>query len=694
MNLTSRRSDGAQFYHTGRSREPDYDPRTFRRKPPAHEHRRVIAWDMEGISLSGQRAPQHPVLFGCSAETDRPLVGQRLSTQSMLEYIVEIGEKFPHALHVGYAFKYDANMLVYGLTERQIIRLWKNGYVSFRFDDSFEWGIKWIPGKMFTVTKRWGKKRNSRAKTSVTIYDYSSFFGQAFIPTAEQILGTDMSSDDRDVVAHGKAARGNQTWDDMPEIRHYWEREIVLIQRVFEKFRTVMYQAGFGLKEWYGPGALANYINSTRKLRPQMAAAQITSGAMPREVHEASKVAFSGGRFELFQAGRIRGPIYAVDINSAYPYALTKVPSLNPEHGQWRHVSAPSQIERFGFYRIKFRAPDAAPVEYRAMPLFWRDNRGLISYPQMVHGWYASPEAALAQRLRGAEILEGWYWDAAIEDRPWEFLQEMYDTRMRLGKKNLLSMPFKLGPNSLYGKYAQTVGWDQKKMLPPKSHALPIAGWVTSYTRAMLYAAMMRAPGKIIAVETDSIYTTVDPSSLGITLGDGLGEWGVETYDEMMYVQSGMYHYKQGGEWKGTRSRGMNRGEYPADKAEDYLASLIGGEEWHPMKLTTKPRFIGAGAAIVSNEPMKKAMTSWREQKKEMTLGDTGKRIHVGTACVQCKAGHSPNDAPHFLSIRSRSDGQTLSFPRRLPWEGTAHPQEVADIRARLVLEGELIERD
>lgn len=615
----------------------------------------------------------------------------------MLEYIIDVGQRYPGALHVGYAFKYDANMLIYGLSERQIIKLWKSGHVSFRFDDVHTWSIRWVPGKMFSLSRRpCGTKRNSGARVSVTIYDFSSFFGAKFIDAAEKILGESLSVDDRDVIAHGKEARGHNTWDDMPEIRHYWEREIVLIQRVFERFRDVMVKAGFALKEWYGPGALANYINSTHNIRPHMAAAQITSGVMPHEVHEASKRAFSGGRFELFQTGRIRGPVYAADIGSAYPYALTKVPSLDPAEGEWVHVSQPRSVARFGVYRVRFRAPRAAPIEYRPMPLFWRDNRGMISYPQMGHGWYWSPEAAIAQRLTGVELVEGWEWKSNESIFPWAFLQDMYDTRMRLGKKNLLSMPFKLGPNSLYGKYAQTVGWDQKKKLPPKSHALPVAGWVTSYCRAMLLGAILKNPSAVIAVETDAIYTTDDPRNWGtLRLGTELGAWDVDMYDEMIYVQSGMYHYKQDGKWQGTRSRGMNRGEYPIQKAMNYVSGLPSGPDvkWEPMKLTTKPRFIGAGAAIASSESLKEIMTSWRAQPKEFALGDTGKRIHIPAACSECAAGISPWEKPHRLAIKSRSDGETLSFPRALPWEGTKHPTEVQEIRDAVMLERELITR-
>lgn len=683
------------FYNTGESSRPDYDRKTFRRKTPPPEERPVVAWDMEGISHDGQHRPQSPVLFGCSRETHKPLVDKRLGTREMLEYIIAIGRRYPHAIHVGYGFKYDANMLIYGLSERKIIQLYQSGKTSVRFDDSYQWTITWVPGKMFTVSKRpVGASRNSRAKVSVRIYDYSSFFHVKFLDACEQILGSKLTAEDREVIRRGKEARGDTTWDDLPEIRYYWEREIALMQRVFETFRDVMCRAGFPLKEWYGPGALANFINATHKIRPHLAGVQTTSGRLPDEVHEASKRAFSGGHIELFQAGRIRGPIYAADIGSAYPYALTKVPSLHEDEGQWVRVTQPGTIARFGVYRITFRAPRAAPIEYRPMPFFWRDPRGLISYPQMTHGWYWSPEAALAMKIPGARVEEGWVWNSNESVFPWEFLHDMYDTRMRLGKKNLLSMPFKLGPNSMYGKYAQTVGWDQKKKLPPKSHALPVAGWATSYCRAMVYGAMMNDPASIIAVETDAIYTTSDPHDWDLRIGSELGAWDIGVYDEMIYMQSGMYHYKEGGEWKGTRSRGMSRSEYPQRLAAEYVQSLGSGPDvqWGAMQVTTKPRFIGAGAALGSSAPLKATMTSWRSIPKEMALGDTGKRVHLPRACSECAAGISPWEKPHRLAIKSRSDGRTLSSARRLPWE-QEQTDEVTQIRRNHEIEGELITR-
>lgn len=681
-------------YHNGSTKNPERDS-SGRRKAPPIEERRVIAWDMEGMNLSGEGKPQHPVLFGCSAELDKPLVGKRLSSQMMFDYIIAVGKRFPHAIHVGYGFRYDANMMIQDFTEKDIVRLYKEGTIKYHTPDGAVWRLRWIPGKTLTVTRRHGKARD--AKTTVTINDYSSFFAQKFLDAAEKILGDEMTAEEREAVEHGKAERGNNLWDDLPEVLYYWRAEIFLMEKVFSKFRDVMCRAGFALRDWYGPGALANYIIQVNGMRPKMAGAQTTSKAMPDEVHQASKHAFFGGRFELFQAGRSVGPIYAVDIGSAYPHALRMVPDLSPEAGSWIHISSPTRIERFGFYRIRYRSPRPSIAETRPMPLPWRDKRGLITFPASVLGWYASPEARMLLGTAGAEILEGWYWQShGAPEFPWKFLEDMYATRKRLGKKNLMSMPFKLGPNSIYGKLAQTVGYNKEKNLPPRSHALPIAAWVTSMCRAMLFSAMRRNPDKIIAVETDSIITTAHPDTLGIKIGDELGEWEVTEYDEIVYVQSGMYHVKRDGSWLATKSRGLQASEYTIETAETYLRACLPDEDlegysWPPLKLTTKPRFIGAGAARASAAQFKSMHCVWKEQTREIGIGTTGKRRHIPAMCDACKAGLSPWDSPHKLIVLSRSDGATISAQRRLPWE-QEHPTEVQEIRQQIELQTDQIE--
>jgi len=684
-------------YHTGRSKVP---------KLPIAE-RQVIAWDTEGMSLSGQDRPQHAVIFGSSA--GEPIVGENLSTFEMLHHILRIDRQNPGALHVGFGWRYDSNMIVKGLEPSELRALHTHNRVTI-YTDEWIWTLHMYPGKWFQVTRRRRQYAGKHSvyqiadNQSVKIYDYSSFFQRPFVDVASELLRKDLSVEDANVLAEGKAKRGTNEWIDLPEVLFYWSREIQLIRRTFEVFRAVMVQAGFTLKDWYGPGALANYILAKQGMHKHMVGAQVTTGLMPLPVHEASKRAFAGGRFEMFKAGRTKGPIHVYDINSAYPFALTMVPSLAANNGFWQYQDAATiaknGVGRFGIYHIR-HALSTSTVEYRPMPFFHRDHRGLISFPGTVDGWYMSPEARMAENHTGIEIIEGWVWISTLDkmgepELPWTFLHDMYDTRMRLGKKNLLSLPFKLGPNSLYGKLAQTVGWNKKELKPPKSHALPIAAWVTSYCRAMLWGAIMRAPEKVIAVETDSVVTLAGPEEMGLKLGSALGEWGHETYDEIIYIQSGMYHARRDSNWLISKSRGLDRADVPIARVLSWLEGCAPGADWKPLRITTQPRFIGLAYSIhtaTADKPLEASLGVWRPQKREIKLGETGKRRHLAKYCPACLAGTSLAVDSHPLSIGvSRQFFGTLqsSQPRRLPWEHK-HTKEVQEIRANSIAEKDLV---
>lgn len=657
------------------------------------EKRRIIAWDGEGMKLSGPDKPQHYVMFGCSAEPEFVLIGRNLGTMELLEYIASVGERYPNAVHVGYGFRYDAYMIVKGLPNKYLRTLKERGEVAFTLNN-VRWRIHVIPGKSFRVTKRWATGKTNKGKrsgdgyVSVKIDDMASFFACPFLDACEDILKDVLTDEDREVIKHGKAARKDNQWEDLPDVRRYWTAEIRLMEQMANRFRDVMFRAGIRLKEWYGPGAIASYLITTRKLRDHLQNTPVI-----REVHNASKIAYAGGRFELFKVGRIQGPVYGYDINSAYPAALSKAPSLGLNHGEWVWVSNPTEIEEFGVYRITYRhMGKPRPIEFAAMPLFHRDMRGTISFPQVANGWYWSPEARcvaeIGKRYPGSvTVHEGWVW-RHDGTRPFAFLEDMFQERIRLGKKNVVSMPYKLGPNSMYGKLAQRVGWDEKNKLPPKSHCLPLAGWITSSCRAALYRVMVQMPmHKLIAVETDGIYTTVPPERLRMDFGDQLGQWDTDVYDEMLYLQNGVYHSRTGRTWHAPKARGLDVASVSLEAVSRYFRECQPGQ-FPTLTVQTRERFIGLSMAYMRGRgiDVKAHLGKWESGERVMEPGGKGKRAHVPNACTECNMGVSAWESPHRLAIRTRSMGE-MSLPHPLPWENDVVPDELA--RARELDEAE-----
>lgn len=671
------------------------------------EKRRIIAWDGEGMKLSGNDAPQHYVMFGCSAEPSFALVGRNLGTMQILEYIIAVGERYPNAVHVGYGFRYDANMIIKGLPDKHLRVLKHKGEVNFKLGH-IRWRIHVIPGKSFRVTKRWasGKankgKRSGDGYVSVKIDDMASFFARPFLDACESILGDVLSEEDREVIAHGKAARKDNLWEDLTEVQRYWNAEIRLMQQTAERFRDVMYAAGIKLTEWYGPGAIATFLIKKHGLRNHLQNTPVI-----KEVHNASKIAYAGGRFELFQVGRISRPCFGLDINSAYPAALSQAPSLGLDHGEWVHVQNPTVIEEFGVYRITYaHRGSPKPIEFAPMPLFYRDYKGSMSFPQYVNGWYWSPEARavhnIQQVMPGAvTIHEGWVW-RNDGTKPFQFLSEMFEERQRIGKKNALSMPYKLGPNSMYGKLAQRVGWDEKHRLPPRSHCLPLAGWITSSCRAALYNVMLQIPRhQLIAVETDGIYTTKDPSTLKINTGDGLGQWDVEEFDEMLYLQNGVYHKRQGNDWQAPKARGLDIASVSREVVSEYFRSCNPGD-FPTLTVQMRERFIGLNAAYVRAQAKRNSalgigvqefLGRWEAGEREMQPGGKGKRAHLPKVCTECNMGMSAWDTAHPLAIRSRSVGE-MSTPHHLPWEDEPVPEDMEMFRELDLVEEDMITSD
>lgn len=194
---------------------------------------------------------------------------------------------------------------------------------------------------------------------------------------------------------------------------------------------------------------------------------------------------------------------------------------------------------------------------------------------------------------------------------------------------------------------AQRLGWQEDKPLP-RFHQLEWAGWVTSYTRMMLYAAMLQAGSDLIGVETDAVFSL---RPLDLDCGSGLGQWEVTEHAWMTYLQSGTY-------WSdhGAKYRGFDRDSLTHDEAmqwlqrADFAVPLIG----------TTSRFVGAGRGLGS--PLHRC---WITESRDLLPGRSGKRMHLAELCRACADGVSPTVTMHPMHCVSKG-GQ--SFPHHLPW--------------------------
>jgi hypothetical protein len=305
------------------------------------------------------------------------------------------------------------------------------------------------------------------------------------------------------------------------------------------------------------------------------------------------RYAWYGGRFEISATGRLQGPIYAYDLNSAYPHAMLSLPC--PLHTRWRKVS--SRPPRSSLYLASVQFDHLAGNLWCGLPV--RAPDGSLSFPRQGRGVYWSHEIETAEHYLGATILPipfnpdyetaqpATFFDRGndvetaptffvAEKRcncgPLELIEPVFAQRLLLAKAE--GYPLKLGLNSISGKFGQRTG--------AAMHRNPLAfSFVTSYVRAALAKLCGQFPHKIIMLAADSIHST---EPLPLAFGNDLGQWKREKMEDLFVVMPG-FHWSSN-KLAELKSRGMSatvvRQQVPAlEKAwREFIAKCQMEEEY------------------------------------------------------------------------------------------------------------------
>lgn len=641
---TGHRKDGARAYNYREFISVDGEG-TAVNEPVRHHIGNappIFQYPGEKRMFSEYTPEPQPYVLLANSKGERIVNREGLSTRDCLEFLLETKQRHPDSILVGFGLNYDINQILKDLSEHKRERLRDKN--RCRFGRYF---IKWMPRKTFYCKDR-------RTGRSVMLYDTIGYFQSTFLLVCQKYLPKDKRLQ---LIEAGKSARQAFTWEELETfIIPYNNAEMDMHVSIMNLLRDDLHAIGIDTNEWYGPGAIANKFFKNWDIP--------IDRKVPEEVLDASQFAYFGGRFEHFRMGRFPATVYEYDIHSAYPAAATLLPNL--QRGYWSFVSS-FQPGSFGVWHIDFRAPDGDWTESnRPGPLPCRARDGRISYPTEVTGWYWTPEAALVSDY----VIEGWVFvEDDASDRPFERLKELYDQR-RIYKSegNPAERAIKLVLNSVYGKLAQTVGFKDDE--PPRWHQLEYAGFITSYTRSMIYNAIQLAPDCIISAETDAVFSTVP---LDLPLTDELGDWEEEIFDEITYLQSGFYYAMQDDEVK-CRFRGMDRDRntnQPVGLPYEEVIAQLGQYKKTLRAITT--RFVGMGMAL---SMPKSVWRSWETKPHAIKLYQqtmAQKRCHHTDLCEQCEANVPMSEALHNLVIGGES-GE--SHARPLPWRKPEGPQE------------------
>lgn len=316
------------------------------------------------------------------------------------------------------------------------------------------------------------------------------------------------------------------------KVRKYCIQDCIFTKQLAEHWIKVFHDAfEFYPQRFISSGYLAEKVLVNNKIQIPFFA------DIPSEINEFAWNSYFGGRFEILKRGFI-GIAHLYDINSAYPFALAKIPDLTK--GKWIRSKTIVNDAQLGFFKILANIP-----ECKYVPPFPFSTNDKIFFPSGKFITYCTlDELQVCNEPKFYKILESYqYVDKSPDYIYKDFIESIYDKRQEYKvQKNPLQLPLKVILNSIYGKTAQRVGYRIGNMFSPV-----IASQITGKARAMMYDFVMKnnIERNVVSFATDSIITT---KKLDIN-SDHLGGFKYENSGDDVYVlQNGIYRFN--GKWK------------------------------------------------------------------------------------------------------------------------------------------------
>lgn len=546
-------------------------------KPVARSPRKPLrTWLVRPfLALDGEaRQDRYVLLAGARADGwyDYVQSGAGLDTETCLEFLLDLTPPLRTKSHctpswkpilVWFAMDYDVNMMLKDVPFRgknSIEQLYQDGEINWR-----GYRIRYIRRKIFRVAR--GNRRHSS-------YDIWGFFQSSFERSLEK-WGIESSS----VIQEGKASRaGFASWT-LTRIREYNKEELIQLATLAGKLRDAVAPLDIPVQSWHGPAALAGSWLRKHKAKDFLS-------STPDRMLDPVTRAYFGGRIDIAGYGYV-DPVYHYDIVSAYPSAIRNLPDLKRLKWIRKRKGTPK-----GIYlgHVHWRLPIQIPKRIWT-PFPWRDKHGTILWPSEGEAWIWFPEIEAArEKFSDAQIeLEEWFESEGEITYPfYDLINESFKHRAKLkAEGNPAHVPLKLILNSLYGKFAQTVG-------SARYHSLIWAGLITSQTRSQILRAIT---DDVVCVMTDSLWSR---KPLPLPLGSSLGEWEEQDDTRLWLAEAGLYEAEtpDGNTW--VWQRGFDK-RNPVD-----IRRIV--QEWtHGDELYTATykvhRFIGMGLALQTHYP-------------------------------------------------------------------------------------------
>ena len=325
-------------------------------------------------------------------------------------------------------------------------------------------------------------------------------------------------------------------------IRSYLRSDCVYLYELVSKFIDA-----FGLRLTLAGASMAEWKRISDRPVPQTDA----------DFYAEISPYYFGGRVECFQSGIIETDFKVLDINSAYPYAMTFSHPYSVER-----ETASGYMKDADFVKVLCNSCGAFPYRGGMIPDTedYEETEGLEfpndgvwrEFTVTGHEYRMAKDFGLLYKSKVIESIRFAEHISFVE-----YVEHFYEMRNRAKaeKDEANSLFAKLFMNSLYGKFAANPERYSNYCVVPKENAADIdgSGWnfagelgpwvlaeselleeekryynvatgasITGFVRAMLFNAIHTSKG-VLYCDTDSI--AVERVGASITLGSKLGQW-------------------------------------------------------------------------------------------------------------------------------------------------------------------------
>lgn len=572
---------GHSFSTTKRERWHDDKGKRKRHRGDAHNPSGTddfIAVDGEGVTLAN--GEHRYVLFGAgSDQIDNP---DGLQWEEIFEFLYSV--KKPRTAFVGFYLGYDFTQWIKTMPEDRARKLLtveskeKRRSTSRAMHGKFlpvslgDWEIDMLGSKRLQFRHRPCQcltvKCDHEAGPWVYICDAGGFFQTSFLNVINPKNWQEPIVSDAEyaTIVEGKEKRATAQLD--MDMRRYNVLENEVLQRVMRDldkgFRKI--ELFLTPQQWFGPGQAAQAwmrLQGVPKLEE-------VEKAVPDWFLEAAAKSYFGGWFEIMCHGIVEGTSHEYDINSAYPHIIATLPCLLHDRYS-RGAGRPTPPDgSYTLVQAHVKNRNLSENRYVGAALH-RNKQGRISRPLETQGWFWLHELEAARRagcISSIKYTEWLTYEPCDCQPPLWRIKMLYKMRLEVGKNTSLGKAAKLIYNSMYGKFAQSVG--HPVFGNPIYASLITAGCRTMGLDAI--ATHPRGQADVLMVATDAVYFLSEHP--GLPISSELGEWDHAERSRLTLFKPGVYWDDAAraviaqGEHASFKARGINAKEFSSSIAD------------------------------------------------------------------------------------------------------------------------------